>query len=360
MADVFRNVEWINWLGEDRPFYGNFVRAEPNFTLTPTPTPSITPSNSATPQPTTTPTNTGTPTNTPTVTPTQTKEPVCNASITLSNFSDPTYDGVYEYVNVGYMLTFGLTFIDGRDYLGEKYIVYKNSVKNSYIAYTVGLLSTWRVANVTSPYNPQDLQSSNLKIGDLNYPEAGTTSSGAYLSYTGICVTVTPTSTPTNTPTNTPTPSVTAVPTCPTEMKITASSTPIIDVGTYTRATIASGTTFDYGYMTWLGSTGYMSLGAAPDGNNYAIYEYFDGSDANTIYRRFEGSTDQGWYGLEQQPNILNSGSTLIGGQRFITIGSSEVALVRYPISGAHSEGVYIEYPIVCPTPTPTPTPSAT
>jgi len=48
MADVFRNTQFVNWFGEERPFYGKFVRAT---SLIP-PTPTATPTPTKTPQPT--------------------------------------------------------------------------------------------------------------------------------------------------------------------------------------------------------------------------------------------------------------------------------------------------------------------
>jgi len=60
MGEIIRNTQFIDWLGEQRPFYGNFVGATPDSPL-PSPTPTITP------------TNTGTPNSTPTQTPTPTQ-----------------------------------------------------------------------------------------------------------------------------------------------------------------------------------------------------------------------------------------------------------------------------------------------
>jgi hypothetical protein len=71
MGDIIRNTEFVDWLGEQRPFYGNFVAATQ---VGPPPTPSITPSNTPTPSvtPPVTPTTTVTITPTGTLTPTPT------------------------------------------------------------------------------------------------------------------------------------------------------------------------------------------------------------------------------------------------------------------------------------------------
>ena len=95
MGNITRNTQYIDWLGEERPFFGNFIAATsevpptpsitpsntPTTTLTatPTPTPSITASPTPTPTPTTT--NTPTPTTTNTPTPTPSSIPFTPASI---------------------------------------------------------------------------------------------------------------------------------------------------------------------------------------------------------------------------------------------------------------------------------------
>ena len=73
MGNIHRNTEYVDWLGELRPLYGNVVEATSLAPPTPTPTPSTTAP--ITPTPTNTPTNTTTPTNTPTNTTTPTNTP---------------------------------------------------------------------------------------------------------------------------------------------------------------------------------------------------------------------------------------------------------------------------------------------
>ena len=78
MGNITRNTQYIDWLGEERPFFGNFIAATSEVPPSPTPTPSVTPqisptpTNTETPTPTVTPTNTITPTTTTTPTPTPT------------------------------------------------------------------------------------------------------------------------------------------------------------------------------------------------------------------------------------------------------------------------------------------------
>lgn len=188
-------------------------------------------------------------------------------------------------------------------------------------------------------------------------------------------ITQTPTNTPTNTNTPTITPTITPYAVCPQQLQITQSNEMRIDVGTYTRSTIASGTTFDFGYFD---QTQFV-LGTAPDGNNYPIYQYIDlviENNVNTLYRGFSGTTDLGWYGREEQDNPLNNPPPYIGGQRtfgsdYVTIGSTRFFKQGTntginPGSTPSGVTIYIVYPEVCPTPTPsvtssnTPTPTIT
>jgi len=157
----------------------------------------MTPTNTRTPTPTTTATRT------PTQTPTQSPFVACPTSITETNADLPTFNGTYEYYGIGYLNTdddivFGTL-------LGTSYIIYKEVGVSNYIIYTEDSVSTkWRNFN-TSDNDP--LQNQTITSGGVSYPQAGTTSSGAYLAYPSICET---TSTPTATPTNTPTPSSTS------------------------------------------------------------------------------------------------------------------------------------------------------
>jgi hypothetical protein len=154
-----------------------------------------------------------TPSITPTLTPspTATNNAVCNYSITLSGYSNPTYDGVYEYNNIGYYsCCFSLN--QGLQLFGQSYILYKKPGVNNWIVYS-SITSKWIVIGPSLlPANP--LEDDTISIGGFNYPQAGTTTSGAYLSYPAICPTLTPsaTATPTMTQTNTNTPTNTATP----------------------------------------------------------------------------------------------------------------------------------------------------
>jgi hypothetical protein len=178
---------------------------------------------------------------------------------------------------------------------------------------------------------------------------------------------VAPTPTPTNTGTPTPTPTITPNPVCPQSLNITSSNSGIIDVATYTRSSIGSGTTFDYGYLVETSSlNGYFVFGTAPDGNNYPIFEFVSG-DANVLYRKFNTSnTDLGWWGVEQFPNPLTSGILSgAGGQRSFGFDYTEISGIRFIKAGSNTGGsipvvIYVEYPIACPTPTPTSTPTTT
>jgi len=216
-------------------------------------------------------------------------------------------------------------------------------------------------SNVTGVYVGSDL------IWPLITPTPTITPTSTFTPTPTSTPTVTPTNTitPTVTSTNTPTPTITPYPVCPQQLEITQTNELRIDVGTYTRATIASGTTFDYGYFD---QTQFV-IGRAPDGNYYPIYQYISG-DTNTLYRGFSGSTDLGWYGREEFLNPLFNPPPYIGGQR--TFGSDYITVgdARFFKSGSNTGlnpgfepenvTIYIQYSIVCPTPTPTVTPTNT
>ena len=174
--------------------------------------------------------------------------------------------------------------------------------------------------------------------------------------------TVTPTNSQTVTPTKTVTPTVTPNSVCPQSLNVTSSSDERIDVATYTRSTIASGTSFDYGYFDQT----QFRVGTAPDGNNYPIFQFIDTVvefNTNTLYRGFSGSTDLGWWGREEALNPLDNAPPYSGGQR--TFGSEYVDYsgIRFFKSGTNTgtsivtgdnATIYIVYPTSCPTPTPT------
>ena len=176
----------------------------------------------------------------------------------------------------------------------------------------------------------------------------------------------TPTQTPTNTATVSPTQTQTQTPTktsnavCPEQFIVTNSTTALFDNGTYNRIYSASGITFQYGYCVTVSiNNGYVVLGTAPDGNNYPIFELYDGSDYNTVMANFSGPSFSGFVSLEQTPSILGSGVVWVGGWTPIGAGFTDISGVRFPSSGQKTGG-YLSYPVVCPTPTSTQTPTTT
>ena len=190
--------------------------------------------------------------------------------------------------------------------------------------------------------------------------------------------TQTPTNTSTNTatPTNTPTPSPT--PPIPEFNVCQSSGSPPLDNGIYVRATTASGSTFSFGYFnaTYFAPglaliDGYYTLGVAPDGKYYPIYQVDNFGNWNTWSRMFTGSTDAGWAVLEQFENPLNSGSTVIGGTIWGNYTQQTNGSAVYPINGNQSFSGYgssigtittafLTYDPICPTVTPTRTPTNT
>jgi hypothetical protein len=165
----------------------------------------------------------------------------------------------------------------------------------------------------------------------------------------------TTTQTPTPTRTSTPTPSITPNPVCPEQFVVSNSPGGVFDNGTYQRMYSSSGQSFNFGYVV----SNMVVLGTAPNGNNYPIFEFFDGGDYNTVYALFTGSTFVSWRSIEQNPSILTSGSTFVGGVQNLSTNSINFGGAFYPPNGQVTGG-YITYPLVCPTPTPTNTQTQT
>ena len=170
-------------------------------------------------------------------------------------------------------------------------------------------------------------------------------------------------------PTATPTPTATPNRVCPEILVISDSVNPEIIDGTYYRSSVYSGGTFNYGYQTETGLTQTLKFTTAPDGFNYPIYQYFDGTNYHTIYRRFsEYDFDFGWY-LNSEPfNILMVGFGLFPDSLGWGTSYATYFDVRYPKPGpmGFSLQAVISYPELCPTPsatqsaTPTVTPTNT
>ena len=195
----------------------------------------------ACPSPTPTPTNTVTPTLTKTPSPTPTSPPICGEQITISNATNPEFDGTYDRVH-SYT---GGTFVGG--WVGS------NDIFTPGVSPDSNLYSTWvRTVGSTAytisnyyylgpfPVSYQfgffktigslvDNQDTGIiggamvgftgytNIGGVLYlnPVVSDASFGGtsmYVSYPPICPTPTPTSTTTLTPTLTPTPTATPAP----------------------------------------------------------------------------------------------------------------------------------------------------
>jgi hypothetical protein len=168
-----------------------------------TPTPTITNTPSITPTLTRTPTPTVTTTRTPTPTITQTPFAACEFTITeTGNTGDFTiYNGVYQYLSIGYFDGDSEVLTTGSTYLGSSYIIYRNTLGH----YIVWDINTNRWRNVISTFDEgRGIQNNTIVVGGLSYPQSGLGNSGQYLAYPSIC-----TPTPSITPTQTVTPSIT-------------------------------------------------------------------------------------------------------------------------------------------------------
>jgi hypothetical protein len=181
-----------------------------------------------------------------------------------------------------------------------------------------------------------------------------------------VTPTVTPTIglTPTQTPTKTLTPSPTGTnnPLCPQQFVISNSTNQFsVANGTYNRLTIKNpNISFDACYMTGVPPFAAITLGAAPDGKQYASFGYTNGID----YFQYVWNSTVGRWGLQATTvNYLVNG----GVQQGAYFPTSDVTslfdgTIYYPTSGQKGTtvGYYLSYSITCPTPTPTPTPSIT
>lgn len=309
-------------------------------TPTPTATSTATPTQTSTSTPTQTQTQTPTNTSTPTATPLfvtwllsvsgETKDDICSMPLNV------TY---YSYPNAG----------NGPN-LGE-YMFYDSAL-------TQPVVAGWyrrEGPDLSASYVISADTSGQFTAAYNNYPCLPYTPTPTPTETATATPTPTNTATPTVTPTNTPTPN----PVCPEQFIVSNSTSGQFDNGTYQRMYISSGQSFDFGYVV----NNTVVLGTAPNGNNYPIFELFDGGDYNTVYALFIGSTFSTWRSTEQNPSILTSGATFVGGAVNIAVNSINFGGVLYPPNGQVFPG-YITYPAVCPTPTPTrsatPTPTRT
>ena len=178
--------------------------------------------------------------------------------------------------------------------------------------------------------------------------------------------TPTQTQTPTNTRTQTPTPSITPNAVCP-EQLVVSNSTDLISInnGNYNRVYSVSGSSIQYGYFVVFGSSGYVVLGTAPDGNNYPIFQQLGGGGPVSCYviaRGFNtsGGSDLGWFSHGSFDNILNTGGVWGANYtQYLTFNYITISSIRFIQSGQNNIS-YISYPLVCPTPTPTNTQTQT
>ncbi len=185
--------------------------------------------------------------------------------------------------------------------------------------------------------------------------------------------TPTNTSTPTQTPTPdsspTPTPTSTKIPLCPQALEFTRIDGPLGNLGVYSRQYLGSSGYFVGAWVEYLGfASGILHYGPAPDGNTYAVYQFYDAIENNFDTFFFASGTPVGnqWILNEQQDNLL-TGATWVGASSVleelpasITDGS-----VFYPVAGCSRDYWFggqmcFNYLASCPTPTPTHTPTIT
>ena len=184
--------------------------------------------------------------------------------------------------------------------------------------------------------------------------------------------------TPSNTPSNTPsyTPSGTACPTpdptvtptatptqspysyCPEEITLTWLNNQeafSAATGTYNRVRTYTGGTFDYG---WIDNNLPIDLniGTSPDGNNYAVYERWDGATAYTLtnYYFLPTSTTRYYTVFKTEGSLINNQVITNYGSVVLGITGNTISGVYLPSQGQQTtfgQDMYIAYPAICPTP---------
>jgi len=233
--------------------------------------------------------------------------------------------------------------------------------------------------SITPSYTPTQTQTPTTYVDPCLWNTNTDLWNAAAYNWDASCIqpsntpTVTQTSTPTMTQTQTQTPSGEII--CPQELYFENLSIFDYPSGTFTRQTTYTGGTFDYGYLDFSLNIFYPTT--APDGNNYAIFEFLSAGTYYNIMTAFDtGSTPSfiGWVLVEGF-----SGNTILNGPEYFTS-----ALGLSTMTGTSINGIYfpdagiqnyygedngnITYSVICPTPTATasatptktPTPSNT
>jgi len=337
-------VEFIS----DNEFNSNYIFA-PN-ELNPPPVPSSTPTNTPTntSTPTNTPTNTSTPTNTPSETATQTPTP----TTTLTSTPTQTETGTPTPTPTN-------TTTQTQTPTTTTTLTASPTQTNTSTPTPTPTITQTQTPTTTTTLTASPTQTLTATATQTLTPTQTPTTTTTLTASPTPTNTATPTNTTTQTPTptrtSTPTPSITPNPVCPEQFVVSNSPGGVFDNGTYQRMYSSSGQSFNFGYVV----SNRVVLGTAPNGNNYPIFEFFDGGDYNTVYALFTGSTFVSWRSIEQNPSILTSGSTFVGGVQNLSTNSINFGGVLYPPNGQVSGG-YITYPLTCPTPTPTNTQTQT
>jgi hypothetical protein len=350
--------------------------------------------------PTLTPTPTVTQTQTPTVTQTSTPTPTSNAvcpnelTYTFNNtFGIPynpnytrdtnpigfIYENKVPPYNPAYIYSAG-TAPDGQNYsvfVSQTGTTYWNIIKTwGNVAITgTSFWSTYETTgNTLSNGGFQNavalISTGSTNIGGVNFLNPGAQPyNNGYVTYPVSCptptptasVTATPTQTTTQTPTNTSTPTPTT-PICWNSFTISGSSAPtVLPNGIYEEMTTYSGGSLSSGW--WSGATpGNFISGTAPDGNDYKVFGYYDG----TYYYNYLWWTNAGtvtWRNVKSTGNYYILGGTYVSNITANATGSTTPdGVYYYPIAQTYTG--FPSYTItrgsICPTPTPTQTPTQT
>lgn len=179
--------------------------------------------------------------------------------------------------------------------------------------------------------------------------------------------TSTPTNTPTPTGTPTQTPTSTKVPLCPQGLEVTFNANPIGNIGTYTRQYSGYTGYFEGAWVEYIDNNdGILHFGAAPDGNIYAVFQYYDVEEENYDTFFFASGTPYGnkWILNEQTLNLLG-GASWVGFNAVLLTNSLTDGTVFYPEAGCIqveplADPICYNYLEVCPSPTPTHTSTST
>jgi hypothetical protein len=335
MPQVFYRKKFSYYLGEQRALDDIVVRYESVVPPTPTGTPNVTPTPTRTPNPTSTPTNTPTVTKTPTPT---------FVSYTGIFYTGNTSDYACNQVSPSVSLYSTQPFYT----FDQKVYTEPVFTADKWIPFGLYLAS----GSTSYQYQYSGFAPGLVELGSCVAP----TSTPTQTPTKTASITSTPTMTPTQT--NTPT-----TPICWNSFTISGSSVASLGNGTYQEMITYSGGSLDAGYTTGTTPNQQFISGTAPDGNDYRVFGYYDGTYYYTYMWRYAIGNET-WSCIRTTSNYFQLGGSVVSQVGLPNSSGSTTpdGTYYYPIAQIYSG--FPPYTLtrgsICPTPTPTQTPTNT